>query len=266
MIYKHMEKFNELIDIINTLRSPEGCPWDREQTHHSLKPFAIEEAHEVAEAVDSGDPEQLADELGDLLLQVVLHSQIGKEEGTFTIDDVLDSVNSKMIRRHPHVFGDEKVSGTGEVLQNWEAIKKKEKAKKDHKSALDGIPLSLPGLYRAAKIQKKAARVGFDWPDTQGPLEKIKEEIDEFAAEVEGTDRMAMIEEFGDILFSLVNLSRKMDFDAEDALRMSTSKFERRFRHVETMAEQEKIALLDCDLEGLDKFWDRAKLKEREKK
>ncbi len=258
-----MDKFDSLLTIIEKLRSPEGCPWDREQTHQSLKPYAIEEAHEVAEAVDTGNPELLLDELGDLLLQVVLHSQIGREEGTFTIEDVLDNLSAKMIRRHPHVFSDASVSGTGEVLKNWEAIKKGEKAKKDHKSVLDGIPLSLPGLYRAGKIQKKAARAGFDWPDTAGPLEKIREEIDEFSREIESGDRELMIGEFGDILFSLVNLSRKMDFDAEDSLRMSTSKFERRFREVEAAVLAEKRDLHDCTLEELDRYWDEAKARER---
>jgi tetrapyrrole methylase family protein/MazG family protein len=258
-----MDKFDELLTIIEKLRSPQGCPWDREQTHKSLKPYAIEEAHEVAEAVDMGDPELLADELGDLLLQVVLHSQIGREENTFTIEDVLNSVNSKMIRRHPHVFSDTTVSGTGEVLQNWEAIKKKEKAKRDHKSVLDGIPLSLPGLYRASKIQKKAARVGFDWPDTQGPLDKIKEEIEEFTREIERDDKEAMIDEFGDILFSLVNLSRKMDFDAEDSLRMATAKFEKRFRRVEEIARSKEIDMTASKIDELDKLWDEAKEEER---
>ena len=258
-----MDKFDKLLKIIETLRSPEGCPWDREQTHESLKPYAIEEAHEVAEAVDGGNPEMIADELGDLLLQVVLHAQIGKEQGTFTIEDVLDTLSAKMVRRHPHVFSDTEVSGTGEVLKNWEAIKKQEKAKKDHKSVMDGIPLSLPGLYRAGKIQKKAARVGFDWPDTAGPIHKIQEEIEEFSREIETGDRQAMISEFGDILFSLVNLSRKMDFDAEDSLRMATSKFEKRFRQVEKFAEEEKRDMHDCTLEELDAWWDRAK--EREK-
>jgi tetrapyrrole methylase family protein/MazG family protein len=258
-----MDKFDELLTIIEKLRSPQGCPWDREQTHKSLKPYAIEEAHEVAEAVDMGDPELLADELGDLLLQVVLHSQIGREENTFTIEDVLNGVNSKMIRRHPHVFSDTTVSGTGEVLQNWEAIKKKEKAKRDHKSVLDGIPLSLPGLYRASKIQKKAARVGFDWPDTQGPLDKIKEEIEEFTREIERDDKEAMIDEFGDILFSLVNLSRKMDFDAEDSLRMATAKFEKRFRRVEEIARSKEIDMTASKIDELDKLWDEAKEEER---
>jgi tetrapyrrole methylase family protein/MazG family protein len=258
-----MDKFDELLTIIEKLRSPQGCPWDREQTHKSLKPYAIEEAHEVAEAVDMGDPELLADELGDLLLQVVLHSQIGREENTFTIEDVLNSVNSKMIRRHPHVFSDTTVSGTGEVLQNWEAIKKKEKAKRDHKSVLDGIPLSLPGLYRASKIQKKAVRVGFDWPDTQGPLDKIKEEIEEFTREIERDDKEAMIDEFGDILFSLVNLSRKMDFDAEDSLRMATAKFEKRFRRVEEIARSKEIDMTASKIDELDKLWDEAKEEER---
>lgn len=256
-----MDKFDNLLEIIEKLRSPEGCPWDREQTHESLKPYAIEEAHEVAEAVDTGDPELIADELGDLLLQVVLHSQIGKEAGTFTIEDVLDAVSAKMIRRHPHVFSDTEVSGTGEVLKNWEEIKKKEKAKKDHTSVMDGIPLSLPGLYRAGKIQKKAARVGFDWPDTEGPIQKIREEIEEFSREVEENDREGMIDEFGDILFSLVNLSRKMDFDAEDSLRMATSKFERRFREVEESVRSAGGNIHDYTLEELDALWDKAKEK-----
>lgn len=254
-----MTSFDDLLKTIETLRSPRGCPWDREQTHQSLKPYAIEEAHEVAEAVDSGRPERLMDELGDLLLQVVLHCQIGREEGTFTMEDVIGNLTAKMIRRHPHVFSDTAVSGTKEVLRNWEEIKKGEKAKKDHTSVMDGIPLSLPGLYRASKIQKKAARVGFDWPDARGPLEKISEEIEEFSRELERDDREAMIGEFGDILFSLVNLSRKLDFDAEDSLRMATAKFEKRFRVVEKRAEERGLDMNRSTLEELDLLWDEAK-------
>jgi len=258
-----MKSFNELLRIIETLRSPGGCPWDIKQTHESLKPYVIEEAYEVADAIEQGAPHKLADELGDLLLQVVLHAQIGKEAGTFNIETVLDCVNQKMIRRHPHVFGDEQVSGTEEVLQNWEEIKKKEGSPQDQaKSVMDQVPLSLPALYRASKVQKKAARLGFDWPDSQGPWLKIREEIEEFDKELqEGDDRSRLIEEFGDILFSLVNLSRKLDIDAEDAMQLATKKFEKRFRYVEKRAAGEDRPMSEYTLEELDRFWDEAKTK-----
>ncbi|MDA3852289.1 MAG: nucleoside triphosphate pyrophosphohydrolase [Spirochaetaceae bacterium] len=256
-----MESFDKLLDIIKTLRGPGGCPWDIKQTHRSLKPYVIEEAYEVADAIEQGDPLKLADELGDVILQVVLHAQIGSETQSFDIETVLKCINEKMVRRHPHVFGDETVSGTKEVLQNWEEIKKKEnQGQNKADSVMDQVPLSFPALYRASKIQKKAARLGFDWPDSQGPWDKIREEIEEFDFELkQGSDREKIIEEFGDILFSLVNLSRKLDMDAEDALQLATKKFENRFRHVEKRVEEEQRPMKDYSLEELDVFWDEAK-------
>jgi len=256
-----MKAFDQLLQIIETLRSPEGCPWDRKQTHHSLKPYVIEEAYEVVDAIEQNQPLKVADELGDLMLQAVLHAQIGKEEGTFTMETVLDCINQKMIRRHPHVFGEVSVKDAEEVLQNWEEIKQQEKKDEpEGTSVMDQVPLSLPALYRASKVQKKAARLGFDWPDSQGPWHKIREEIDEFDQELKkGSDRSRMIEEFGDILFSLVNLSRKLDMDAEDALQLATKKFEKRFRHVEQRASESDRDIKDYSLEELDRFWDEAK-------
>lgn len=258
-----MDAFDKLVEIIETLRAPGGCPWDRKQTHSSLKPYVIEEAYEVVDAIEQESGAKLADELGDLILQVVLHAQIGKEEGSFDIETVLNCINEKMVRRHPHVFSDATVSGTEEVLQNWEEIKKQEnKDQPKDASVMDQVPLSLPALYRASKMQKKAARLGFDWPDSQGPWQKIREEIEEFDQELKsGQDRKRMEEEFGDILFSLVNLSRKLDMDAEDALQMATKKFETRFRHVEKRATEDGKSMRDYSLEELDVFWDEAKEK-----
>jgi len=225
-----MLAFDRLIEVIEKLRSPKGCPWDREQTHQSLKPYLIEETYEVLDAIDDGRPEVLQDELGDLLLQIVLHSQLAAEKKTFTIEDVVKSISAKMIRRHPHVFGDTAVKDVKDVWRNWEKIKKGEKVQK---SILDSVPAALPALYRATKVQKKAARVGFDWPDIVGVLDKIKEEIHEFEEIKVKKQPERALDEFGDILFSLVNLARKLDLDAEDALRQATKKFEKRFKYVE---------------------------------
>jgi tetrapyrrole methylase family protein/MazG family protein len=251
-----MKAFDQLISVIKKLRSPRGCPWDRVQTHRSLKPYLIEETYEVLDAIDSGRPEVLQDELGDLLLQIVLHAQIADEQKKFDIEAVVNNISAKMIRRHPHVFAKTKVKDVKDVWRNWEKIKKTEKIQK---SILDSIPAALPALYRATKVQKKAARVGFDWPDSQGVLQKIKEEIHEFEELKTKKHSKKAHDEFGDILFSLVNLARKLDLDAEDALRLATKKFEKRFKYVEQKVTDSGKDFKDYTLSELDKFWEAAK-------
>lgn len=267
-----MNDFDNLVKIVKKLRSPEGCPWDREQTHESLKPYMIEEAYETVEAIDEASPAMMADELGDVLLQVVLHSQIAEEERTFSIGEVVKGISDKMIRRHPHVFSDTEVSGSAEVLTNWERIKREEKKNQPEKhSVLDAIQPGLPALYRASKIQRKAAGVGFDWPEAKDAWSKVKEEIGEFEDELDkfegntlsGSTRRdlkeKMVEEFGDVLFSLVNVARKLDFDAEDSLRLANKKFIGRFHFVEKKVAETKKPFVDFTLEELDDFWDQAK-------
>lgn len=258
-----MQKLSDLLATVKKLRAPNGCPWDRDQTHETLKPYVIEEAYEVLEAIDSHNPQKIKDELGDLLLQVVLHAEIADENKEFNFFDIAENINQKLIRRHPHVFAETKVNGVAEVWQNWEQIKKNEKKEtaESSQSSLKSVPASLPALYRATKLQKKAARLGFDWPDNQGVFAKIREELDEFTQEIEKkeTSPKKVMEEFGDILFSLVNLSRKLDFDAEDALRLANKKFSARFAFVEKKVAQCGKTLKDFSLAELDQFWDAAK-------
>ena len=252
-----MEEFSRLHEIISKLRAPNGCPWDREQTHATLKPYLLEETYETLDALDQNNPALLCEELGDLLLQIVLHSVIAEEKKEFSFKDVAQTVADKMVRRHPHVFANTKVSGKEDVWRNWEQIKKTEK--KENSSILDSIPKSLPALFRAAKIQKKAARVGFDWTEIKPVIEKVREELNEFDASTTLGIHEKTIEEFGDILFSLVNLARKLDFDSEDALRLATKKFEKRFRYIEAKLKQEQKDFKDCSAEELDKYWNEAK-------
>jgi MazG family protein len=235
------------------LRSSEGCPWDREQSFNSLLPYLIEESYEYIDAVQSGDAKHMAEELGDLLLQVVFHAQIAKEEGKFTIEDVINEICEKMIRRHPHVFGDPQQSTTQSVLQKWEEIKNSEK--KESCSAMDKVPRSMVALSRAQELSRRAARVGFDWSDSKPVLEKVKEEIGEFESAPNGSPEAE--EEFGDILFALVNLARHKGINAEVALTKANTKFETRFRQVEKMAGGKPQ---NFTLEQLDEFWNKAKL------
>ncbi|MDR1113480.1 MAG: nucleoside triphosphate pyrophosphohydrolase [Candidatus Margulisbacteria bacterium] len=256
-----MDEFNRLLDTIRKLRAPDGCPWDRVQTHDSLKPYLLEETYEALDALDKKDLPLFQEELGDLLLQIVLHSVIAEEENNFTFADVARAIADKMIRRHPHVFADTKVSGQDEIWQNWEQIKKTEKSQQSAQSILDSVPRNLPALFRAEKVQKKAARVGFDFTETRSVLEKIKEEIAEYeeATSAPRSDQEKILDEFGDILFSLVNLARKLDLDAESALRQSTNKFESRFRQIEKKLRQQKKDFKDCSAAELDKYWNEAK-------
>lgn len=247
----------DLVEIVKLLRAPGGCPWDREQTHASIRRDLLEEAYEVAEAIDQDSPEHLREELGDLLLQVVFHSVLSQEEGQFDLDAVADGVCKKLIYRHPHVFGDVSVNSTGEVLQNWEELKKKEKHQASQADAVDSVARSLPALWRAEKVQKKAAKVGFDWPDVSGALDKVAEETAELKAAMAGSGDLG--EEFGDLLFAAVNVGRFLKLDPEKSLTAATDKFAARFRKVEQAAEAQGKNLADMTLAEMDELWDQAK-------
>lgn len=252
--------FEALVRVMARLRSETGCPWDREQTHESLKPYLLEEAYEVLERIDENDQQELCNELGDLLLQVVFHAQIGSEQASFDIDQVCRAIVGKLIRRHPHVFADTAVANADEVVVNWERIKLEERSAAPRPpSALDGVPPQLPALLRAQRLQSKASRVGFDWDQIDGPLEKVSEELDELrdARRDGGEDRVE--EEFGDLLFAMVNVGRFLKLCPEEALRRATAKFERRFRQVERVLQQEGRELATLSLEDLDRVWDRVK-------
>ena len=272
------ERFTKLVDLMATLRAVNGCPWDRKQTHDSLKPYLLEETYEVLETIDQRDTAKLREELGDVLLQVIFHSQIAAEAGTFTVDDVLDTLADKLVRRHPHVFGNSDQTGTltnGEqVLNQWEHIKRAEReAAGGAHSALDGVPKTLPALLRAYQTQARAARVGFDWPQNAAGLEqifgKVAEEVGELKdalAQAEAKqapsqpDRQAEIEsELGDILFSLVNLARFVKVNPEEALRRSTNRFTDRFHLVEAQAAEKGTPLTDMTLAEMDLLWEEAK-------
>lgn len=247
-----------LVDIMARLRNPDGgCPWDVEQDFASIAPYTIEEAYEVADAIERNDLVALKDELGDLLLQVVFHSQMAAEQQAFTLDDVIAAICDKMIRRHPHVFGDVSADHADVAVTNWESIKADERSANADRSALSGVARALPALLRAQKIQKRAARTGFDWPDIEGAKAKIFEEIEEVEAAVSQSDRT---EEMGDLLFAIVNMCRFLDVDAEAALKAGTAKFERRFRSMETSAGDSFAALT---LEEKEALWQRAKSLEK---
>ena len=253
--YKDSYDVNDLVEIVRILRSPGGCPWDAEQTHESIRRDFLEETYEVAEAIDEGSTEHLKEELGDVLLQVALHTRIEEEQGNFNLNDVADGVCKKLIYRHPHVFGDVSVSGTGEVLTNWDALKRKEKHQATHTDALNSVARSLPALWRAKKVQKKAKKAGFDWPDVSGALDKLSEELTEFKAAV--AENSNVEEELGDLLFSAVNAARFVKVDPETALQKATEKFIARFRRVEELAGDRPME--DMDLAELDKLWEQAK-------
>ena len=253
--YKDSYDVNDLVEIVRILRSPGGCPWDAEQTHESIRRDFLEETYEVAEAIDEGSTEHLKEELGDVLLQVALHTRIEEEQGNFNLNDVADGVCKKLIYRHPHVFGDVSVSGTGEVLTNWDALKRKEKHQATHTDALNSVARSLPALWRAEKVQKKAKKAGFDWPDVSGALDKLSEELTEFKAAV--AENSNVEEELGDLLFSAVNAARFVKVDPETALQKATEKFIARFRRVEELAAGRPME--DMDLAELDKLWEQAK-------
>ncbi|MCD8331571.1 MAG: nucleoside triphosphate pyrophosphohydrolase [Oscillospiraceae bacterium] len=248
---------DDLVELVALLRSPEGCPWDREQTHESVRREFLEETCEVIEAIDQQDSAHLKEELGDVLLQVVFHTQMEREAGRFQLDDVADGICKKLLYRHPHVFGQVQVSDTEQVLDNWDKLKRKEKGQQTHTDALQAVARSLPVLWRAEKVQKKAAKTGFDWPDAAGPMDKLGEELEELKqALAQGTN---VEEEMGDLLFAAVNLSRHIGVDREMALTAATDKFIRRFSAVEQLAAGQGRAMEQLSPEELDELWERVK-------
>ena len=257
------ESLPRLVRIMQTLLSPDGCPWDREQTLESLRPYVIEEAFEVVDAIDSGDPDALREELGDLLLQVVFQSEIARQKGWFGPDDVVAAISDKMERRHPWVFGDEAMDSAEGTVARWEAIKAKEKGETDGdakpKGALDGVPRALPALLRAARVGEKASAVGYDWPDAAGARAKVDEELAELDAARAAGKREEMERELGDTLFAMVSLARKEGLDAEAALRGTLARFTARFTHAESAARADGRPLRERDAAELDVLWREAK-------
>jgi tetrapyrrole methylase family protein / MazG family protein len=249
--------FQDLVDVIARLRGPDGCPWDREQTYVSLKRFVLEEAYEVLEAIDSGDPAKLCDELGDLLLQVVLQAQLAREDGYFDIRDVIAGHVDKLIRRHPHVFGDVQVAGSDEVLVNWEQLKRQERP--ERQSVLDGVPVQLPALLKALAVSKRVVKVGFEWPTLEDVLAKLDEEVAELKEALPRGDRLELESELGDILFTVVNVARHLKIDAEEALRTMVARFSDRFREVERLAQAEGRPLSEMPIEEMEALWQQAK-------
>ena len=265
---KHIGDTQPLLAIMQKLRDPEtGCPWDLAQSFKTIVPFTIEEAYEVADAIERMAMEELPDELGDLLFQVVFYCQLGKEQGLFDFDTVVERICNKLTRRHPHVFDGLKASSTAEIKQNWEQLKETERSERELNSVLDDIPQSLPALSRSIKIQKRVARVGFDWAELEPVVAKIHEEIDEVLYEVkqESVDENKVQDEMGDLLFAVVNLARHLGVEPEQALRQANHKFERRFRGVEAYAQADGRLMTEYTLTELDGYWDKVKLDEANK-
>ncbi|MFH1022943.1 MAG: nucleoside triphosphate pyrophosphohydrolase [Planctomycetota bacterium] len=257
---KRPSRFDRLVGVMRTLRGPGGCPWDRVQTMRSIKPYLVEECYEVLEALEENNPVKLKEELGDLLFQIIFFAELASERMNFDIADVVAAARDKMTRRHPHVFGNARVRNAREVLKNWEHIKKGERGRMA--SVLDGVPRALPALLRARRVQEKASRVGFDWPDVRGPLLKLNEEVGELARARRGRRNAARIEEeMGDILFALVNVTRFLKINPEEALQGTVNKFMRRFRHVEHRAAARGVPLKNVTLAKMDRWWEEAKKK-----
>lgn len=254
-----MENFKKLVQIMAALRSENGCPWDREQTRQSLTPFLVEETYEVLDAIESNNTEQIKEELGDLLFQIIFHCQVAKEAGEFDINAVIDKISRKMVHRHPHVFGDEKFETSEEVLKQWEERKKEEG--KQRGSILEGIPKQMPSLLRAHRIQSRAARVGFDWDKKEDVIKKLDEEVEEFKEALGSEDQSAMQDELGDVFFSLVNIARFIGVNPEEALRRTISKFIHRFRYIEMRAADTGKKLSEMSLQEMDSLWNEAKNK-----
>ena len=260
------QAFDRLVDVIRALRAPDGCPWDRAQTHETMTREMIEEAYEVVQAIENKDTANLREELGDVMLQVVMHAAIAEENGEFTLADVCNEVSDKMIGRHPHVFGGnvekygfEQVNSVDNVLDLWENVKRSEKQETSQTSAMEKIPLSLPALIRAEKIQKKARKVGFDWPDVSGAFAKIDEETAELKEAYDQADKDHISEELGDLLFAIVNTARFLDVDPEKALNSTSQKFMKRFSYVEEQAALQGKHLPDMTLEEMDALWEESK-------
>ena len=261
-------KFEKLVEIMATLRGPNGCPWDKQQDRNTLKPMLVEETYEVLEAIDNNDTEGLSEELGDLLLHIVFQAQLGKEDGGFDIDHVLDGICDKLVRRHPHVFGEDTASSPEEVIKNWEAIKAQEKTKKlkdrtpEQRSLLEGIPSKLPAIHEAHQISSRAARVGFEWPDIEGVFDKLQEETGELREAMTGPEssRQSRVEdEIGDILFVIVNLARFLKIDSESALKRANRKFKTRFQYMEAELAKAGKNLDATALEERESLWQKAK-------
>jgi tetrapyrrole methylase family protein/MazG family protein len=255
----YTDKFKRLVEIMATLRGDKGCPWDKEQNHKTLMPYVIEEAYEVIDAIEEGEPKKLAEELGDLTLQVVFQAQVAEEAGEFTISDVLDSINDKLIRRHPHIFGDVTAETAQQVVKNWEEIKLKEKGTTLRTSLLDGIPGGLPALLYARRLQERAAGVGFDWENIDGVMEKLEEEVQELHQAIRSKEIDKIEDELGDLLFVLVNVGRWMNINPEEALRRTSKKFVKRFKHIEETAKKQEKNLSDMDLYEMEDIWQNAK-------
>jgi MazG family protein len=263
------ERFDRLVEIMTTLRGPNGCPWDKQQDFSSLKPMLVEEVYEVLEAIDNQDYDGLAEELGDLLLHVIFHAQLGKEASQFDINTVIEKISDKLVRRHPHVFGNESASTPEEVIKNWEAIKAEEKAEKlkhrtpEQRSLLEGIPSKLPAIHEAHQISSRAARVGFDWPDIEGIFDKLQEETLELKEVISaGGDerrRERLEDEIGDMLFVIVNIARYLKIDSESALKRANRKFKARFRYMEAELAKQGKSLEETPLEEMEALWQKAK-------
>ena len=265
MDFKEKDRYNvyDLAEIVKILRAPGGCPWDMEQDHHSIRKDFIEETYEVVEAIDNDDTELLKEELGDVLLQVVFHTEIENEKNSFNIDDVADGVCKKMIVRHPHVFSDATADTTDQVLKNWDKIKMKTKSQKSQSEVLNSISRALPSLMRSQKLQQKAAKVGFDWQDVNGAMSKLKEEVAELEEAINEGEQAHTEEELGDVLFSAVNIARFISADAEKALYNACEKFISRFSEMEARANELNIKLEETTLEEMDKLWEEVKANEQ---
>lgn len=261
MEFTEKEKYNfyDLVEIVKTLRAPGGCPWDMEQDHHSIRQNFIEEVYEAIEAIDTEDTKLLKEELGDVLLQVVFHAEMESEKNSFDIDEVADGICKKLIIRHPHVFSNVKADTTDQVLKNWDAIKMKTKSQSSQSEVLKGISRSLPSLMRSQKIQQKAAKVGFDWDDVYGAMDKLNEELDELRDAIKENDNVHIEEELGDVLFSTVNIARFVHIDSEKALYNACEKFIRRFSKMEELANEKNIKMDKVALDVLDELWEQAK-------
>ncbi|HTT71175.1 MAG TPA: nucleoside triphosphate pyrophosphohydrolase [Anaeromyxobacteraceae bacterium] len=261
------EAIERLLAIMARLRGPGGCPWDREQTLASLRPYVLEETYEVLEAIDAGDPREHCEELGDLLLQIVFQAELAKEKGQFAFADVAEAISNKLVSRHPHVFGDADVKDAEGVLRQWAALKRKEKAAKGGgKSVLEGVPREMPALARADRLTEKASRIGFDWKEAQGAREKVAEELEELDQAVASGDRGAIEHEMGDVLFALANLARKLEVPPEEALRRAIGRFVARFGHIERGLAEAGVPHGEATLEEMEQLWSEAKALERENK